>query len=165
MKVHIRKASIKDAEAISNIWKVICAERVYSAVKQPFTTLQEGEYIAKLSDRELISIAEIENQIIGFQTLDQWAKYIDSFDHVGILGTFILPKWRKKGIGRKLSRFTLDFAKFCNYEKFVIYVRASNIIAQNFYRNLGFTTKGILTNQVKINGVYDDEIFMEFFLV
>jgi hypothetical protein len=24
-----------------------------------------------------------------------WAKYTDSFDHVGVVGTFVLPNWRQ----------------------------------------------------------------------
>ena len=46
----------------------------------------------------------------------------------------------------------------------VIYVRAGNIHAQAFYHGLGFITKGVLTKQVKIDGQYKDEVFMELFL-
>lgn len=41
-----------NAEAISAIWEVICAERVYTAVNRPFSPEQEREYIASLSERE-----------------------------------------------------------------------------------------------------------------
>ncbi len=52
-----------------------------------------------------------------------------------------------------------------NYnEKFVIYIRAKNSGAIAFYKNLGFTQKGILARQVKIDGQNEDEIFMELFL-
>jgi len=50
------------------------------------------------------------------------------------------------------------------YEKIVIYVRAGNTGAQAFYRSLGFVLKGILERQVKIDGQYEDEVFMELFL-
>jgi RimJ/RimL family protein N-acetyltransferase len=119
---------------------------------------------AQLSDREGIFLAEIKNQIVGFQSLDLWAKYTNSFDHVGIIGTFILPNWRKNRIGEQLARFTINFAKLNHYEKIIIYVRGSNIVAQNFYKKLGFIKKGVLAKQVKIDGNYDDEIFMELVL-
>ena len=41
---------------------------------------------------------------------------------------------------------------------------AVNKNAQAFYKNLGFVPKGVLTRQVKIDGKYEDEIFMELFL-
>ena len=164
MQTNIRKASIADAEAISSIWEVICAERKFTAINKPFTPQQEREYISSLSDREGIFIAELEKQIIAFQSLDLWVDFTDSFDHVGSIGTFILPKWRRFSIGSQLSNFTFKFARLNGYRKLVIYVRAQNTGALNFYKSLGFNKKGVLTEQVKIDGKYEDEIFMEIFL-
>ena len=164
MEVIIRKANSKDAKAISAIWKIICAEKKYTAVSHPFTPKQEREYISSLSDREGIFVAEIKDQIIGFQSLDKWAEYSDSFAHVGVIGTFILPQWRKRNIGYKLAQYTFKFAHNNNYEKILIYVRAKNSGAIAFYKKLGFVQKGLLSRQVKIDDQYEDEIFMELFL-
>ncbi len=164
MQVTIRRATSADAKSISTVWEVVCAERVYTAVNRPFTPQQEREYIASLSDREPIFLAEVDGHIVGFQSLDLWAKYTDSFDHVGVMGTIILPEWRGKGIGRRLAEHTLDFARAHGYEKIVIYVRAGNTGGQAFYRSLGFVPKGVLARQVKIDGQYEDEVFMELFL-
>jgi L-amino acid N-acyltransferase YncA len=162
--ITVRRATAEDAEAISAIWGVVCAERIHTAVSQPFTPEQEREYITGLSDREAIFVAESKDRIVGFQTLDRWADYTDAFDHVCVLGTFILPEHRGQGIGRQLAAHTFDFARTRGYEKSVIYVRGSNAGAQAFYRSLGFRPKGVLERQVKIGGVYDDEVFMEYFL-
>jgi L-amino acid N-acyltransferase YncA len=164
MEVSIRKANPQDAEAISKIWTIICSEREFTAVSKPFTPQQEQEYIASLSDREGIFLAEIESKIVGFQSLDKWAGYSASFDHVGTIGTFILPQWRRKTIGIKLAEYTFNFARNNNYEKIVIYVRATNSGAIMFYKELGFVQKGVLFRQVKMDGKYEDEIFMEMFL-
>ena len=164
MSIHVRCATADDAEAICAIWETVCAERVYTAVNRPFTPQQEREYIASLSDREGIFLAEIGGQVAGFQTLELWAKYTDSFDHVGGMGTLILPEWRRKGVGRALAEHTLGFTRTNGYEKIVIYVRAGNVGAQAFYRNLGFVPRGVLERQVKIDGQYEDEVFMELFL-
>jgi ribosomal protein S18 acetylase RimI-like enzyme len=50
------------------------------------------------------------------------------------------------------------------YRKILIQVRASNIPAQMFYRQLGFVQCGRLARQVLIDEQEDDEILMEFFL-
>ncbi|MCX8068237.1 MAG: GNAT family N-acetyltransferase [Anaerolineae bacterium] len=160
----VRRATLSDAEALSAIWEVICAERVYSAVSRPFTPQQEREYLASLSDREGVFVAEVDGEVVGFQSLDRWARYTDSFDHVGTLGTFVLPPWRRRGVGRCLAEYTLAFARTHGYEKLVVYVRASNQGALSFYQRLGFRPCGILTRQVRIDGQYDDEIFLELFL-
>jgi L-amino acid N-acyltransferase YncA len=160
----IRKATTQDAEEISAIWTVICSERIFSAVTKPFTPQEERKYISSLFDREGIFVAEIEGQIIGFQSLDKWAEYSDSFAHVGVIGTFVLPEWRKRSIGYKLARHTFNFARKHNYEKIVIYVRAKNSGAIAFYKKLGFVQKGVLSRQIKVDDQYEDEIFMELFL-
>jgi len=161
MQATIRRATADDAEAISAVWEVVCAERVYTAVNRPFTPQQERDYIASLSDREGIFLAEVDSHTVGFQSLDLWARYTDAFDHVGVMGTIILPEWRRKGIGRYLAEHMLDFARANGYEKIIIYVRAGNMGAQVFYRSLGFVPKGVLARQVKIDGQYEDEVFME----
>jgi len=160
----IRQATLDDAEDIVAIWEVIAAERRYSAVSRPFSLEEERAYIASLSDREAIFVAELDGRIVGFQSLARWASYTPSFDHVGEVGTFVLPEYRGQGIGRALAKTTLDFACQKGYEKLVIYVRATNHGAQAFYRGLGFTPIGVLTRQLKIDGQYDDEIVMEMFL-
>ncbi|MBA7698517.1 hypothetical protein ES703_107195 [subsurface metagenome] len=164
LEVKIRKATTDDAGGISYIWEVVCAERIYTAVSTPFTAKQESEYISSLSEREGIFIAEFNDRIIGFLTLDLWSKVIDSFKHVCTIGTFILPEWRGKGISYILADHTFDFAKTNNYNKIVIYVRKGNEMATKFYQNLGFIIKGELERQVLIDGVYENEVFMEKFL-
>ena len=84
--------------------------------------------------------------------------------HVAQLGTFLLPAWRGRGIGRALFQETTRFARGSGYRKFVILVRASNTSAQAFYHRLGFVDCGRLTKQVIIDGREDDEMVMELFL-
>ncbi len=164
MNITIRKATVQDAEGISKIWEIICSERGHSAVSKPFTITQERAYISSLSEDEAMFVAKISDRIMGFQSIDKWEKYTDSFDHVGVLGTFIIPKYRSKKVGILLSEHTFKFAREHGYEKLVIYVRANNLGAQGFYKKLGFVEKGRLSKQVKIDNQYFDEVFMELFL-
>jgi len=160
----IRRATIDDAESIVAIWEVIATEKRYSAVNRPFTREEERAYIASLTDREGVFLAELVGRTAGFQSIARWAGYTPSFDHVAELGTFVLPEYRRRGIGQALTEATLTFCREQSYEKLVIYVRASNQGAQAFYRKMGFSSIGVLTRQVKIDEQYDDEIVMEMFL-
>jgi len=164
LKPSIRRATVDDAPAIVAIWEAIAAEKRYSAVTRPFTVEEERTYIASLSPREAIFLAEVDGRVVGFQTLARWASYTPSFDHVGEIGTFVLPGHRGRGIGKALAQATLSFAREQGYEKLVIYVRRSNARALAFYRGLGFTQVGIFRKHCKIEGRYDDEVIMEMFL-
>jgi ribosomal protein S18 acetylase RimI-like enzyme len=163
--ITIRRGTTDDAASIAAVWQAIVAEKIYSAVDCPFTTDREREYLASLSAREGVFMAETsERQVVGFQSLDQWTKLFHSIDHVGQLGTFVLQKWRRHGIGKQLTAHTLAFARSGGYEKLVIFVRASNTGAQAFYEGVGFVPCGRLARQVKIDGHPDDEVVMEMFL-
>lgn len=161
----IRRAVREDAPGIVAVLEVIASERTYSAIDKVWSIEDQERYINALSPREAIHVATDDAQrIVGLQILDRWASTLDSMAHVGQLGTFLLPEWRHRGVGRQLWEFTLTFAHQARYRKLVIYVRASNTSAQRFYRALGFHSCGRLAGQVVIDGVEDDEILMELFL-
>lgn len=161
----IRRAGLDDAEQILSILQGIAVERVHSAIDRPWTLGQFRSWMAALSEREIVHVAVPgAGRIVAYQTLDLWASSLVSMSHVGQLGTFVAPEWRKQGVGCALFRATEQFARIAGYAKLVIYVRGSNAPAQRFYEGLGFRACGRLTRQVRIDGHEDDEILMELFL-
>lgn len=165
MNFTIRRATEDDAAAIRAILGVIAAERIYSAIDQPFSLEQQREYMRSLSTREAFFIAEDEaGRVLGYQSLDRWSALFGSMSHVAQLGTFLLPEARGSGVGHALAERSLVFAREAGYEKIVIQVRGSNERAQSFYRALGFSECGRLSRQVRIGGVVDDEVLMEYFV-
>jgi ribosomal protein S18 acetylase RimI-like enzyme len=160
----IRRASEADAEGIIAILEGIASERIYIAINKPWSADQQRQYLHSLSAREAVHIAVDEREgIIGYQTLELWAPTLDSMAHVGQIGTFLRPAWRRRGIGEALFDHTAAFARERDYLKFVIQVRSANASAQRFYRRLGFRAGGRLTRQVRIDGQEEDEIIMEMF--
>jgi ribosomal protein S18 acetylase RimI-like enzyme len=161
----IRRATPADAPAIVGVLQTIAAERVHSAIDVPWSVEEERRYLNSLSAREAIHVAVTElGEIVGLQSLDLWTPTLTSVAHVAQLGTFLLLEWRRRGVGKALFCVTEKFARDAGYSKIVIQVRASNEPAQKFYRRLGFRACGRLKRQVRIDGLEDDEILMEFFL-
>jgi ribosomal protein S18 acetylase RimI-like enzyme len=143
----------------------VVAERVHSAIDCVWSVEQERQYLESLSAREVIHVAlDDVDRVAGLQILDRWSGVLDSMAHVGQVGTFLLPAWRGRGIGRELWKATAAFAREAGYQKLVVQVRGTNAHAQAFYRRLGFTECGCLSRQVVIDGSHDDEILMELFL-
>jgi len=160
----IRRATPDDAKGVVSVIEVIVAERTFSAIDRVWTVEEERRYLESLSPREAIHVAvDDEGAVIGVQILDRWSP-LDSMSHVGTLGTFLLPAWRRRGIGHQLWEATRRFAREAAYRKLLIFVRASNSSAQSFYRELGFSECGRLSRQTIIDGVADDEIMMELHL-
>jgi ribosomal protein S18 acetylase RimI-like enzyme len=144
---------------------VVVGERVHSAIDRVWGVEQERRYLESLSAREAIHVAVAgANHIVGFQTLDRWSTLLESMAHVGQVGTFLLPAWRGRGVGRELWKATAALAREARYQKLVVQVRGTNAHAQSFYRRLGFAECGRLSRQVVIDDSPDDEILMELFL-
>lgn len=161
----VRPATPADAEAILAVLHEVVAEGIYTAISKPWSVNEQERYIAGLSERETIYVAETD-QVIGYQVLELWAATLDSMAHVGQVGTFVTGAWRGKGVGVALFRHTLDFAHAHGYGKFVIQVRSRNVSGQAFYRRLGFRLCGSFSRQVRIGEEEDDddEVLMEYFL-
>lgn len=145
--------------------EVITAERVHSAIDRPWTAEEERRFLESLSPREAIHVAvDAVQGIVGLQIVDRWSAGLPSMAHVGQVGTFLLPAWRRRGVGHRLWSATTAFAGDAGYRKLVVQVRGSNAGAQAFYRALGFQACGRLSRQVVIDGIDDDEVLMERFL-
>jgi GNAT superfamily N-acetyltransferase len=131
-RFNIYRASEADSEAILAVLEIVAAERIYSAIDRPWALEQERSYLRSLSLREATHVAATESgEVVGFQTLDLWAAVVPSMSHVGQIGTFLLPAWRRQGAGHALFRVTQSFARDAGYGKFIIQVRASNSSAQD----------------------------------
>jgi L-amino acid N-acyltransferase YncA len=161
----IRKASVADVGGIVNVLQTVASERVHSAIEQPWPVEQQRKYLESLSAREAFHVAaDASGEVVGYQSLDLWSPLLSSMLHVGQLGTFLLPEWRRRGVGHALFDASRSFARSSGYRKLVIHVRGSNIPAQMFYQQLGFVQCGRLARQVVVDGQEDDEILMELFL-
>lgn len=163
--ITIRKATEADAPGLVAILQGIAAERIHSAIDVVWPVEKQRMYLASLSVRETVHIAIARSgHMVGFQVLDLWAPTISSMQHVAQIGTFLIPEWRRRGVGRLLFKTTEEFARSAGYTRMLAQVRASNDPAKTFYRRLGFRACGRLARQVRIDDVEDDEILMELFL-
>jgi RimJ/RimL family protein N-acetyltransferase len=161
----IRRATAGDGDAIAAVLERVVAERTYSAIDRAWPPDEQRRYLESLSPRETFHVAiDPSGTIVGYQSLDKYSTFLASMAHVGQLGTFLLPEWRGRGIGRSLFAATRQFALDAGYQKLVIQVRGSNVSAQGYYKRLGFVECGRLRDQVVIDGRKDDEVMMEMFL-
>jgi RimJ/RimL family protein N-acetyltransferase len=163
--VTVRQAAPSDAAGIARVLETVARERVHSAIERAWTADEQRAYLASLSEREAFHVAvTAAGDVVGYQSLDRYSTALSSMAHVGTLGTFLLPDWRQRGVGRSLFDATLAFALSHAYRKLVIQVRGTNVPAQRFYARLGFVECGRLRAQVMVDGAEDDEIVMELFL-
>src|SRR5205807_2391281 len=108
----VRRASALDAPGIAAVLETITSERIHSAIEQAWTADEQRQYLESLSDREAFHVAVSDaGDIIGYQSFDRHAPLLTSMSHVGQVGTFLVPQWRRHGIGRALFQLTRAFAQ------------------------------------------------------
>jgi L-amino acid N-acyltransferase YncA len=157
----VRRDDLQDAAGVAGVLNSVIAEGRYTALAGHWTAEAEQAFLQSLGPRSEVFVAEVTGQIIGFQVIEPFVAYTSTMDHVAHLGTYVRADLRGSGIGRKLARATLAFAREQGYEKSVIYVMADNEWGLAYYRGLGFKERGVLRSQTKIDDVYHDEVFME----
>lgn len=55
-----------------------------------------------------------------------------------IVSLYLLPAWKRRGIGTELVSYALDALRLEGYTKFYLWAIDGNHAADNFYRKLGF---------------------------
>jgi ribosomal protein S18 acetylase RimI-like enzyme len=157
----VRCATVADAPQVAAVLNTVIAEGRYTLFDKPFSDAEEESFIESLGPRAVLHVAVMNQSIVGVQCVDRFASYADSVSHIAHIGTWLLPEYRGRGIGKLLWSASLRFARDHGYRKALISVLAHNDQALRFYRSLGFTDIGVARQHVRLNGMFYDEIFLE----
>ncbi len=162
MNVFVREATVEDANGIIDVLNPIIEARANSVFTKKFTEQEEREFITQFPKRGVFNVAVTSaGKIAGFQTVEPFGAYTSSFDHVGIIGTFVGINFQQQGVGKILFHATFQAARSKGFEKLFAYVRADNVAGLKAYFGQGFTQVGIAKNHAKIDGKYVDEVIIE----
>jgi len=161
MDARVRKATVDDAEQVSAVLNSVIAEGMLTLFDRPFPVAEERTFIAALSPRSALHVAELESRILGVQSIDLYSDLSQSTSHVATMGTWLRGEARGHGIGKLLAMESFRFATSNGYAKIVIHVLAGNERALRFYRRLGFVDVGVLRRHVRLGGTFHDEVCLE----
>lgn len=89
---------------------------------------------------------------------------LEGFTHTGLLGMGVQRAYRGQGLGRRLLDRTVEAARARGVERVELEVYASNVPAVRLYETAGFVAEGTKRRARKLDGEYDDLLFMVLFL-
>lgn len=176
----IREATVDDAARLVKYLRGILKDPMASIAdldEMALDSFREREHLRKLevNDNGLGIIAvtdeyhlESENiqssgnkreDLIGFLTLEPTSRR--KIKHVVELGMSVRHDLRGRGVGKSLLEFAETWAaRNKRIEKIVLNVFSGNEAALKLYKNAGYVVEGILVDQIKIQGKYQDLILM-----
>jgi len=125
-------------------------EKVSFPNRKPFSE----DYFRKLYQKypEEFIVAKDKGKILGYAVGEAQK------DCGKIISIAVYPAWRKKGIGKELANFLIEYFKKKNLKKISLQVRKNNLAAISFYKNLGFQILKTIKNYYQ-NG--DDAYLMK----
>lgn len=162
----IREAKVEDAREIMEAERAIAEEPGYFCSEPSELTLENviNTITAFKDGNGLYLAAESDGKLVGHAFLEP--QHLQSLRHVVDLNIAVHLGWQNKGIGTRLLKQIIEWAKESKtLRKIQLNVRASNSTAISLYKKMGFEEEGRLRNRVKVKDDYVDDIIMGLNLV
>jgi ribosomal protein S18 acetylase RimI-like enzyme len=157
--VVIRRATPRDARAFHTFWRAIVAEERYvrtEEVREPIRAFRRRFRGRSASEAHLLALRG--DRLVGHVTIERDRHPVTR--HVASLAIAVAADERGRGIGRRLMREAMDWAKRAGVEKIVLSVYPHNEAAISLYRSFGFVEEGRLAKHSRKSYGYEDEILM-----
>jgi len=153
----------RDAHNIARLIGICREER--RTVLDAYTAEEERAYLESLPPRDAVFVAHVEGRFAGFAGISRRWPYSERMRHCGEGGTWVMPEFRRSGVGTALWRKgVLPWCRRVGYRHVGFFVMAHNKEAITFYQSLGFRVCGYHHRVVNWNGEYLDAVEMELWI-
>lgn len=138
----------------------VARERRYLALVEAFPLEGTRGFVQALIAGAGIQVLAVDDadEVVGWCDIVRNPR--EGFRHNGQLGMGLLPPFRGAGLGKRLAVAAIERAWQAGLERVELEVFASNQRAIDLYRGLGFVEEGVKRRARKLDGVYDDNVFM-----
>jgi len=127
----LRRATPEDAEHVAAVGRALKDEN--TSLPTDFTTAKAEEWIRRLGDQGTIVIAFDGSIPAAFGALD----YNTSEPETGVLGVWVVPEHRRKGLATDVAEALLEFARENGYRRIRGRLPENNEPALSFLSGIG----------------------------
>jgi GNAT superfamily N-acetyltransferase len=128
-----RQATVNDAEAIASVIEIVVKEPNPVGIEGPMSADQVRTWLSRLGGEGGVFLATIDGSVVGFASLDYNTFEPDTV----VIGVWMLPQARRKGIGTALAEYALGFARDKGYKRIRGRLPQDNVIALSFLSSIG----------------------------
>ena len=128
-----RQATIHDADAVAAVINTVVQEPNPVGFEGPTTAEQVRTWLSRQGGEGGVFLASIEGKVIGFAALD----YNTLEPETVVLGVWMIPEVRRRGIGTALAEYALGFARDKGYKRIRGRLPSDNEIALSFLSSIG----------------------------
>lgn len=128
-----RQARIHDAEAIATIIEAVVQEPNPVGFEGPMTADQVRTWLTRQGGEGGIFLCLEGDKAVGFSAIDY-----DTYEpDTAVVGVWLLPEYRRKGIGTALAEYALGFARDKGYKRIRGRLPQYNETALSFLSSIG----------------------------
>lgn len=128
-----RQANINDADAISAVIAEVVKEPDPVAFERALSPDEVRTWIMRMGGEGGAFLAMLDGKVVGFAALDYNTFEPDTV----VLGVWLLPSARRKGIGTALAEYALGFARDKGYKRIRGRLPQDNETALAFLSSIG----------------------------
>ena len=108
-----RQATVNDADAISAVIVEVVKEPNLVGFERALTPEEVRTWMSRMGGDGGAFLASVEGRVVGFAALDYNTFEPDTV----VLGVWMLPETRRRGIGTALAEYALGFARDKGYKR------------------------------------------------
>ena len=128
-----RQANVNDADAIARVIETVLKEPNPVGFEHALTPDEIRTWLSRLGGEGGVFLGIIDGRVVGFAALDY-----DTFEpETVILGVWMLPEVRRRGIGTALAEYALGFARDKGYKRIRGRLPQDNEVALTFLSSIG----------------------------
>jgi phosphinothricin acetyltransferase len=139
----IRKASMEDLPAITDIYNDAVLNLTASFDTQPKTVEEQKKWFGEHHDQFPVMVAESEGRIVGWASLSRWSDRC-AYSSTAEASLYVNAKDRNNGLGRKLIYSLLEEGRKAGLHTVIARIVAGNAASIHLCESLGFTHIGTM---------------------
>lgn len=128
-----RQANIHDADAIARVIERVLREPNPVGFERALTPDEIRTWLSRLGGEGGVFLATIDGELVGFAALDYNTFEPDTV----VLGVWMVPEVRRRGIGTALAEYALGFARDKGYKRIRGRLPQDNEVALTFLSSIG----------------------------
>jgi GNAT superfamily N-acetyltransferase len=128
-----RQATIHDAEAVAAIINTVVQEPNPVGFDGPTTADEVRTRLIRLGGEGGIFLCFIDGKAVGFSAID----FDTAHPETAVLGVWLLPEYRRRGLGTALAEYALGFARDKGYKRIRGRLPEHNETALSFLSGIG----------------------------
>ncbi len=142
-EVEIRRASIEDLQAITDIYNEAILTTTATFDTEPKKISERQQWFESHGDRHPVLVAVVDGNVAGWASLSQWSER-RAYDATAETTFYVRAEYHGRGIGRRLKSAIIEEARRLGFHSLIARVAQDSNASLHLNQEFGFQMVGTL---------------------